>query len=40
MNSQAQIITTDYYRADPLLSPFVVSIEPFKQNALKLFLRK
>jgi hypothetical protein len=39
MNSQAQIITTDYYCADPLLSPFVVSIEPFKQNVLKLFLR-
>ena len=39
MKSQAQIITTDYYRADPLLSPFVVSIEPFKQNALQLFLR-
>ena len=39
MKSQAQIITTDYYRADPMLSPFVVSIEPFKQNALQLFLR-
>jgi hypothetical protein len=39
MKSQAQIITTDYYRADPLLSPFVVSIEQFKQNALHLFLR-
>jgi hypothetical protein len=40
IQSQAQIITTDYYRADPLLSPFVVSIEQFKQNALHLFLRK
>jgi len=39
MKSQAQIITTDYYRADPMLSPFVVSIEQFKQNALHLFLR-
>ncbi len=39
MKSQAQIITTDYYRADPLLSPFVVSIEQFKQNTLHLFLR-
>jgi hypothetical protein len=39
MKSQAQIITTDYYRADPLLSPFVVSIEQFKQNALHLYLR-
>lgn len=39
IQSQAQIITTDYYRADPLISPFVVSIQQFKQNALHLFLR-
>ena len=39
MKSQAQIISTDYYRPDPLLSPFVVSNVPFKQNALHLFLR-
>jgi hypothetical protein len=39
MKSQAQIITTDYYRADPSISNFVVSLEPFKQNVLHLFLR-
>jgi hypothetical protein len=40
MKSQAQIITTDYYRADPAISDFVVSIEAFKQNVLFLFFRK
>jgi hypothetical protein len=40
MNSQAQIITTDYYRADPTISNFVVSLEPYKQNVLQLFLRR
>jgi hypothetical protein len=39
MKSQAQIITTDYYRADPAISNFVISLEPFKQNVLQLFLR-
>lgn len=39
MKSQAQIITTDYYRADATISNFVVSLEPFKQNVLQLFLR-
>jgi hypothetical protein len=40
INSQAQIITTDYYRADPTISNFVVSLEPYKQNVLQLFLRR
>ena len=40
MRSQAQIITTDYYRADPVLSPFVVSIEQFKGQYPFLFLRR
>lgn len=39
IKSKAQIITTDYYRADPSISNFVVSLESFKQNPLRLFLR-
>jgi hypothetical protein len=39
MKSQAQIITTDYYRADPAVSNFVISLEPFKKNPLHLFMR-
>jgi len=39
MKSQSQIITTDYYRADPAISNFVISLESFKQNPLHLFLR-
>jgi hypothetical protein len=40
MRSQAQIITTDYYRADPVLSPVVVSIEQFRGQYPFLFLRR